>query len=148
MIKKILFGALFLSSIVACNNQTTTQNATTDSTSNVGTADSMKNEALGKIEYIDSVYNFGTVKEGVVVEHVFKFKNTGEAPVILIQVSASCGCTTPSYTQEPILPGKEGEIKVSFDSKGQLGNQHKVVSVYANASNKATSVQLRGTVEK
>lgn len=104
--------------------------------------------ALGKIEYIEAEYDFGTITEGEVVDHVFKFKNTGDAPVILSQVSASCGCTTPDYTKEPVLPGKEGEIKVSFNSLGQVGVQQKIVSIMSNAENRITTVQIKGTVEK
>jgi len=82
------------------------------------------------------------------VDHVFKFKNTGTAPVIIAQVAASCGCTTPDYTRDPILPGKEGEIKVSFNSQGQVGNQQKIVTVSSNAANNVTTVEIKGTVEK
>lgn len=103
---------------------------------------------LGKIEYVETEFDFGTVKEGAVVDHVFKFKNTGDAPVILSQVSASCGCTTPDYTKEPVLPGQEGEIKVSFNSQGQVGRQQKIVTVSSNAENKVSTVQIKGTVEK
>lgn len=106
------------------------------------------NAALGKIEYVETEYDFGTITEGEVVDHVFKFKNTGDAPVILSQVSASCGCTTPDYTKEPVLPGQEGEIKVSFNSLGQVGVQQKIVSIMSNAENRVSTVQIKGTVEK
>lgn len=85
--------------------QNTTESATTEG-----------NDGIGKMEFEETVYNFGKIKEGEVVKHVFKFENTGTSPVILSQVSASCGCTTPTFTTTPVLPGKVGEIAVEFNS--------------------------------
>lgn len=146
MIKKFLFSALVIGLITSCNNQkTTTNNEPTASEESIP-ADAVSAEA-GVIEYENTSFDFGKVKEGEIVEHIFKFKNTGNSPVILAQVSASCGCTTPDYTKEPILPGKEGEVKVVFNSDGQVGNQQKIVTVISNAENKVTTVQIKGTVE-
>ncbi|MCI0921413.1 DUF1573 domain-containing protein [Sphingobacterium rhinopitheci] len=147
MINKFLFPALLLGLMTACNNQSSSSSSA-DSTQ-VSAVDSVtENVATGVIEFADAKYDFGTVKEGKVVDHVFKFKNTGTAPVIIAQVAASCGCTTPDYTRDPILPGKEGEIKVSFNSQGQVGNQQKIVTVSSNAANNVTTVEIKGTVEK
>ncbi len=149
---QLLFSSLFaLGLFTACNNQNNSDNtASVDSNSTsiqANVADSTSQANLGKISFEETAYDFGTVKEGEIVEHVFKFTNTGSAPVILTQVAASCGCTTPDYTKEPILPGKEGEIKVSFDSKGQVGNQQKIVTISSNAENNVTTVQIKGTVK-
>ena len=149
MIKKILFLTATVALLASCSNQSTTSST---STSEIGTnqqeaVDSTANTVSGIIEFENTSYDFGQVKEGEIVEHIFKFKNTGEAPVILAQVSASCGCTTPDYTREPVLPGKEGQIKVSFDSKGQVGNQQKIVTIISNAENRVTTVQIKGIVE-
>lgn len=145
--KKIFFGALLVVLQVSCNSQANTNSSSVEEESSA-VAVTEDNTAVGVIEFENSVYDFGTIKEGKVVEHIFKFKNIGNAPVILAQVSASCGCTTPDYSKEPILPGKEGEVKVSFDSKGQLGKQQKIVTVSSNAERSVTTVQLTGTVEK
>lgn len=132
--------------LASCSNENNANTSTSVAEQSV-VPDSTINDNLGVITFDTTSYDFGTVQEGEIVEHVFKFTNTGKAPVILAQVSASCGCTTPSYTKEPILPGKEGEIKVSFDSNGQLGNQQKIVTVVSNAENKITTVQIKGTVQ-
>jgi len=100
----------------------------------------------GKIEFSESEFNFGEVKEGEIVDHVYEFTNTGSTPVILGRVTASCGCTTPSYTQTPILPGEKGEVKVSFNSDGQVGRQQKIVTIVSNAENNITTIQLKGEV--
>ncbi len=93
-------------------------------------------------------YDFGAVKEGEKVEHEFRFTNTGSAPLIISNVQASCGCTTPEYSKNPIAPGGEGMVKVVFNSAGQVGKQHKVVTVTSNAVKRNTLLHLRGEVKK
>jgi hypothetical protein len=147
-LKMILMGAAAITVMASCGNTQQNGSAST-AVDTVATETSDRSEGpQGKIEYVETEFDFGTVSEGEVVEHVFKYKNTGEAPVILSQVSASCGCTTPDYTKEPVLPGQEGEIKVSFNSLGQVGKQQKIVTIKSNAENNITTVQIRGTVEK
>ncbi len=146
-LKNIFLGCALMIVFISCNNAT--QKNSDDATEAIGLdSTAIAGEDLGKIEFGETVFDFGTVKEGEIVEHIFQFTNTGEAPVILSQVSASCGCTTPNYTKDPVLPGKEGEIKVSFDSKGQVGKQQKIITVSSNATNKVTTVQIKGVVEK
>ncbi len=102
--------------------------------------------ASGIMEFEETEFNFGKIKEGEQVEHVFKFKNTGEAPIVVAQVSASCGCTTPTYTSTPVKPGEVGEITVKFDSHGQVGQQQKIITIASNAQKRVTTVQLKGEV--
>lgn len=71
------------------------------------------------ITFEESQFDFGTIDNGTHVEHLFKFKNTGEAPLMIVDAKSSCGCTVPEYTREPIAPGKEGELLVKFDGSGQ-----------------------------
>ncbi len=93
-------------------------------------------------------YDFGTVKEGEKVEHEFTFTNTGSSPLIISNVQASCGCTTPEYSKNPIAPGDQGLVKVVFNSAGQVGKQHKVITITSNAASKNTLLHLRGEVKK
>ncbi|TJZ54854.1 DUF1573 domain-containing protein [Sphingobacterium olei] len=147
-LKQLGIGLAAVVFFAACNNQPKTDEASKVDPAEVVTP-TENTEPLsgkGKIEFEEDAFDFGTIKEGEVVNHVFKFKNTGEEPVILSAVSASCGCTTPDYTKDPILPGKEGEIKVSFNSQGQVGTQQKIVTVSSNAMNKVTTVQIKGAV--
>jgi len=143
-ILKLSLMAFAAVSFVACGN--------TNSQKEAGASDSTGTTAVtnaadtGKIVFEENAYDFGTVKEGAIVEHTYSFVNEGKAPIILSQVSASCGCTTPSFTQTPVLPGKKGEIKVSFDSNGQVGKQQKIVTVVSNATPGVTTVQLKGEV--
>lgn len=136
---KSFFVCAVIATLVSCGNSGNKEEQTTDTTANEAAKG-------GEIEFEESIFDFGQIKEGEVVEHVYTYTNSGTAPVILSQVSASCGCTTPSYTQKPVLPGKSGEIKVSFASDGQVGKQQKIVTVVSNAENGVTTVQLKGEV--
>jgi hypothetical protein len=99
------------------------------------------------IQWIDSAHqDLGKVKEGQVVEVTWRFKNTGNKPLIITNTSASCGCTVAEKPEEPIAPGGESTIKAKFDSKGREGAQRKEVYVTANTTNN-TNHQLSFAVE-
>jgi len=91
-------------------------------------------------------HDFGTVSEGPAAEYEFRFKNTGKEPITISKVQASCGCTTPSYSKDPVLPGKEGVIKASYNTNGRPGAFTKTITVVSNAGTKV--VTIKGTVEK
>ena len=76
--------------------------------------------------------DLGKIYQGDTIMHTYKFKNTGNMPLVLSNVSASCGCTTPSYSTDPVQPGESGYIKVKFNSKGKEGKLNKTVTAYAN----------------
>jgi hypothetical protein len=84
------------------------------------------------IKFDTTAYDFGKVYEGEMVGWYFKYKNIGSKNLVLLNVTAGCGCTTPEYSAEPLAPGAEGKIKVVFDSKGRSGYQYKTVSVESN----------------
>jgi hypothetical protein len=84
------------------------------------------------ISFEESEYNFGDISQGDVVEHTFKFKNTGTKPLVIDRIDVTCGCTTPTYSKEPIMPGKTGTVVAKFDSAGKLGNQKKAITVHTN----------------
>ena len=67
---------------------------------------------LPKFDFESDNHEFGPITEGEIVSYNFKFKNSGKAPLIITQASASCGCTVPEYSKDPIAPGQEGFIKV------------------------------------
>ncbi len=90
-------------------------------------------------------HNFGTVPEGPAAEIVFKFTNNGTTPVAVKTAQPSCGCTTPTYTKTPIMPGETGEVKASFGTQGRPGYFNKNVTV--TFDNGATQVlTIEGTV--
>ncbi len=91
-------------------------------------------------------HDFGTIKEGDVVEHTFTFVNAGEGPLIISNATASCGCTVPQWTKNPVAVGDEGEIKVRFNSKGKPGIQSKTVTINANTYPSVNKLRIKANV--
>jgi hypothetical protein len=100
-----------------------------------------------KMVFDTMVHNFGTVKEGEVVKYAFKFKNTGDNPLMISKTDVSCGCTTPSFPKEPIAPGGTGEIMVQFNTSGKEGMQKKNILVHSNAEVEAVSISIEANVK-
>lgn len=94
------------------------------------------------ILFDETSYDFGTILIGTIIEHDFTFKNTGNIPLIIKDAASTCGCTIPEIPNAPIMPGQSGKIHVIFDSKGKIGTQNKVVTVYTNAGTR--EVALKG----
>src|SRR6476660_281482 len=87
---------------------------------------------LTTVEWLDSAKDFGKIQEGQKLEVAFRFRNTGNKPLVIQRVQPSCGCTVAEQPKEPIAPGAEGQIKASFNSEGRVGTNHKTLYVYAN----------------
>lgn len=98
------------------------------------------------VQIIDSVYDFGKTTEGEIVEYSYRFKNTGNNPLVVTEAHASCGCTIPEKPERPILPGEIGYIKVKFNSENRPGEAHKTVTVNSNANPPFPELLLKGTV--
>ena len=91
-------------------------------------------------------HDFGTISEGQVVEYTYKFKNTGEAPLIIQAAQGSCGCTASDWTKTPIPVGGTGFVKAKFDSNGKPNIQNKTVTVTANTWPKQTVLRFKAMV--
>ena len=101
-----------------------------------------------KIEFTKKEHDYGKIQKGADGNCVFEFKNTGTEPLILGAVRASCGCTTPTYTKEPIMPGQTGTINVRYNTNN-VGGFNKTVTVPSNAVNNPRVVlRIKGTVLK
>jgi len=98
--------------------------------------------------FTEEVYDFGTIQSGEKVEHVFKFTNTGTAPLVIKGAKSTCGCTVPRFPKEAVLPGQSAEISVVFNSKGKSGRQRKPIMITANTVPEVTKVYIDGTVER
>ncbi len=101
---------------------------------------------MAKLELDKTVFDFGEIKEGDKVEHLFRFKNTGKSPLIISSAQGSCGCTVPEWPRSPILPDETGEIKVKFNSEGKNGSQEKTVTLTANTSPTNVVLTVKGVV--
>ena len=91
-----------------------------------------KPEDYPVIKIEEANFDFGTINEGDKVEHIFKFTNTGNGNLMVINAQPSCGCTVPEWTKEPIKKGESGEIKIIFNSAGKSGQQQKTVYITTN----------------
>ncbi|GAB3195946.1 hypothetical protein ABID22_001667 [Pontibacter aydingkolensis] len=94
------------------------------------------------LTFEENEHNFGDITQGDVVEHVFKFKNTGTQPLVIERVDVTCGCTTPAWTKEPVMPGQSGSITAKYNSAGRLGQQKKAITVHSNAAEGAKHVYI------
>lgn len=101
---------------------------------------------LARITFEQAEFDFGTVNEGDVVEHTFKFTNTGKVPLTILKCRSSCGCTVPEWPEEPIPPGGIGEITAKFNTEGKTREQKKSITVTANTYPNESKVMLKGMV--
>ena len=102
------------------------------------------------IKWLDStIRDFGSIPEGQKLEVAYRFLNSGNKPLIIARVQPSCGCTVAEQPDEPIMPGKEGVIKASFNSEGRMGINHKKIYVIANTrGSQSNEVEFSVLVQK
>jgi len=102
-----------------------------------------------KIKFDKELHDFGKFTEAEGEQHcVFTFVNEGDAPLIINQAVASCGCTVPSYTKTPIAPGEKGEIKVTYNGKNRFpGHFKKSITVRTNGNPEMTRLYIEGVME-
>ncbi len=99
-----------------------------------------------EIKFDKMVHNFGSFSEkNPVVSTVFTFENTGNAPLVINQAVASCGCTVPEYTKTPVSPGEKGEIKVTYNGTGKFpGHFKKSITIRSNATTEMVRLYIEG----
>jgi hypothetical protein len=101
---------------------------------------------LPVMEFRETLHDFGTVIEGEKVTYNFKFTNTGGSDLLLSSVSASCGCTATNYTKDPVKPGEDGVVTITFDSRRRKGFQNKAVTVSANTQPNKVILRVKAKV--
>lgn len=102
-------------------------------------------EKVAKIEFKTNVIDYGTIEKGADGLRIFEFTNTGEAPLIITKVKSTCGCTVPSWSKEPIMPGKSGEIQVKYDTN-RVNPIRKTITVTSNADTPNVALKIKGLV--
>jgi hypothetical protein len=102
-------------------------------------------QGTAKIEFKSETIDYGEIKKGSDGVRVFEFTNTGNVPLVIANVTSSCGCTIPKKPEEPIQPGETGEIQVKYNTK-LVGPIRKTVTVYSNAEEATKSLKIKGRV--
>ncbi|MDP5158688.1 MAG: DUF1573 domain-containing protein [Flaviramulus sp.] len=101
--------------------------------------------AQAKIEFKTETIDYGTIEKGSNGLRVFEFTNTGNEPLIISKVSSSCGCTIPKKPEDPILPGKTGQIEVKYDTNRVMPIR-KTITVISNADTPTVALKIKGEV--
>lgn len=147
LMKKFIFSAaVLLTTGLAVHAQSPAKVATDQPLSNTTQATPAAKIHPDDMYFKFPVHDFGTIQEGPQAEHEFEFENRGNEPLIISSVSASCGCTTPSYSKEPVLPKKKGTIKAVYNTQGRVAPFTKTITVNTNFGVKVLTI--KGEVEK
>ena len=144
--KRFILSLIVILGLVSC--ETKNDNLSTSLVNNPSSADGVKSGSnTPAIRFETTEYDFGKVLQGEQVSHTFKFKNVGDAPLIISSIEKTCGCTTPDFSSKPIKPGESGKITVTYDSKGHKGFQNKRLIVKANTNPSETILRIKAQVE-
>lgn len=98
-----------------------------------------------EFKFENETINYGKISKSSNGDRVFTFTNIGDKPLIIKNIKSSCGCTIPEKPKQPIMPGKKGEIKVSYDTK-RVGGFSKSITIFSNAKNARKTIRIKGTV--
>jgi len=133
--KKLLFIVVFAAfSTISYSQQVTAQSAN----------EAVKSD-MAVFAWDSQSHDFGKIKQGLPVTHEFRFTNKGKVPLVITNVQASCGCTTPDWSKAPIPPGQEGFIKATFNASA-AGAFNKTVTVTANVDPGFMQLSIKGEV--
>ena len=148
---RILFSSLLLVLVSSCGaprQEDLPENALNpDLIDNPATAGNENGKPVPVISLDKIEHDFGSVIDGEKVSFSFHFTNTGKSDLLIRHAQATCGCTVPEWPKDPIAPGKDGFITVTFDSKGRIGMVHKTVTIIANTIPNTTTVTITGEVK-
>jgi hypothetical protein len=103
--------------------------------------------AQGVLKFEKELHNFGELAEGPIATYTFEVTNTGNAPVVIANAMASCGCTTPEWSKDPIMPGGKSSIKVGYNTSGRPNAFTKTITVTSNAENSTVVLTIKGNVK-
>lgn len=133
----------------SCSSQNNSTEKITDSISNSGSGiGSADKNAFPVITFEKDFHDFGKINSGEKITYSFKFKNTGKSVLLISDVSTSCGCTVSAFPKQPIKPGEESSIDVSFDSTGKDGLQTKSITVFTNAKPTTTTLRIQSLISE
>lgn len=145
---KIVFFIVVFALICSCGDKDHASKISTELVENPSTESSaeINEEDMPFFEFDEEMKDFGTITQGESVSLSFRFKNVGKSDLIISSAQGSCGCTVPEWPKEPLSPGAEGTIKVTFNSTGKQGMQNKTVTLVANTIPNTKVLVVKGEV--
>lgn len=144
--KKMMLGvsALCLVAFMSCKEDATAK------IKSENVAEAAKRDAnsgnFASVSFEEAEHDFGTIQNGTPVETVFKYKNTGNSPLVVSNIQSTCGCTVPSDWTKQVAPGETGEFKVEFDGKGS-GAINKSITMTTNTEKGSETVKIKAMIE-
>jgi hypothetical protein len=149
--KKIVLAVAVVTVLMSCGGNDAESNKTeitTDLINNPNTAsgNEVDKDSQPFFEFVEEVVDFGTITQGEIVAKTFKFRNVGKSNLIISSAQGSCGCTVPEWPKEPIKPGEDGKIEVTFNSNGKQGLQNKTITLVANTVPNTKVLAIKGEV--
>ena len=137
-----VFLAGMMLAILACGGQNDSEQAGTSR----GSSEDQYAQGEPLMHFDTLVHDFGTIIEGESVVCYFDYSNRGGGDLVITGVEATCGCTVPSWSREPLKPGARETLQLIFDASGRNGEQRKQVTVKSNASNEVVRLTIRARV--
>ncbi len=147
--KKFILILLFAISLIfqSCENNNNNNGLSTDVVNNSNSAINVGEKGTApEMQFKETVHDFGNMIQGERIVYGFKFVNIGGSDLIITRVSTSCGCTVGDYPKEPIAPGEDGIIEVTFDSHKKKGFQNKSITILANTEPNSTTLRVKAKV--
>lgn len=144
--KRLILSLIIILGLISC--ETKEGKLSTNLVNNPSSADGIKRgNNTPAIKFEKTEHDFGKILQGEQVSYTFKFKNVGDAPLIITSIEKTCGCTTTDFSSTPIKPGDSGKITITYDSKGHKGFQNKRLVVKANTNPSETILRIKAQVE-
>lgn len=145
---KVLTIAIVIFALSSCSSDNSTKKQiSADIVNNPISAEGKKDVSdLPTIDFNSLEHDFGIIIQGEKVSHTFKYKNSGKGDLIISHAKASCGCTIPKYSKEPLSRGEEGFLEVIFDSNGRNGKFSKTITVRANTQPNKKILRITGEI--
>jgi hypothetical protein len=147
--KKITVAFAFLASIafmISCGNGNASTKVNKDNLDTAKSRDAEIKKEVALMTLDKREFDFGTVKEGEIVETIFKVTNSGTTDLVITNATGSCGCTVPIWPKAPIKPGETGDIAIKFNTSGKPNRQIKTVTLTTNTASGRELLTLKGSV--
>lgn len=154
MLRNLLFTSLAFTFLLSCRNEQKSdlpENAINPSVIDnpmTASSEAKSKDNVPVLKFESDTHDFGNIIEGEKVSFAYSFKNVGNATLVIRAAQGSCGCTVPEYPKDPIPPGGEGVINVTFNSEGKEGRQDKTVTIISNTMPNTYTLNVVGNVEK